>query len=183
MSLLIAGLGGSLMTPSASLSALRTALSSAAHAGANVELLDIRDLALPWYGASGADSCPSVARLAQVVAEADGMIWSSPMYHGTVSGAFKNAVDWLEVLTDRDPPLLTGKPVGLIATAAGAQGLQAINTMDFAVRALRGWTVPFSVPVCGLGLDYHGTIADDPTIGRLRSLGHMVVDAVHRFTA
>jgi len=23
------------------------------------------------------------------------MLWSSPMYQGTISGAFKNALDWL----------------------------------------------------------------------------------------
>lgn len=31
------------------------------------------------------------------------------MYHGTISGAFKNALDWLYLLADRDPPYLTGE--------------------------------------------------------------------------
>jgi len=25
------------------------------------------------------------------------------MYHGTISGSFKNALDWLQLLADRDP--------------------------------------------------------------------------------
>jgi FMN reductase len=29
--------------------------------------------------------------------------------------------------------------IGLMSAAGGTQGLQAINTMEFAVRALRGW--------------------------------------------
>ena len=69
------------------------------------------------------------------------------MYHGTVSGSFKNALDWLQLLSDRDPPFLTTKVEGLIGTAGGVQGLQAVNTMEFAVRALRGWAVPLVIPV------------------------------------
>jgi NAD(P)H-dependent FMN reductase len=28
------------------------------------------------------------------------MIWSSPTYHGSVSGSFKNALDWLILLAE-----------------------------------------------------------------------------------
>ena len=68
------------------------------------------------------------------------------MYNGTISGSFKNALDWLKLLGDRNPPYLTDKVVGLISTAGGMQGLQAVNTMEFVVRALRGWAVPL-VPI------------------------------------
>ena len=47
------------------------------------------------------------------------------MYNGTISGSFKNALDWLKLLADRKPPYLTDKVVGLISTAGGMQGLQA----------------------------------------------------------
>ena len=53
----------------------------------------------------------------------------------------KNALDWLQPLSQRDPPHLTDKVIGLINTAGGTQGLQAVNTMEFIVRALRGWEV------------------------------------------
>jgi FMN reductase len=35
----------------------------------------------------------------------------------------------------------------LISTAGGVQGLQAINTMEYVVRALRGFTLPMVIPV------------------------------------
>jgi NAD(P)H-dependent FMN reductase len=41
------------------------------------------------------------------------------MYNGTVSGAFKDAIDWLHVLGRREPPYLHDTVVGLIS-AAGA---------------------------------------------------------------
>ena len=34
-----------------------------------------------------------------------------------ISGSFKNALDWLILLAERDPPYLTNKPAGLVTTA------------------------------------------------------------------
>ncbi|MDP9387474.1 MAG: NAD(P)H-dependent oxidoreductase [Actinomycetota bacterium] len=178
----IVGLGGSLREHSSSLSALRLALESAAAAGAEVELLDVRALDLPPYLPGPPPPHPALARFAEATGGADGMIWSSPLYHGTVSGAFKNALDWLQLLADRDPPFLTGMPVGLLATAGGVQGLQAINTMEFVVRALRGWTVPFVVPVARAwqAFSHDGAPQDAAVAGQLAMLGREVVAGARR---
>jgi len=180
----IVGLGGSLSDKSSSLRAVRFALDAAEQAGATVDLLDVRDLALPFYGREVPANL-GVTRLVEATAAADALIWSSPLYHGTVSGAFKNALDWLQMLADRDQPFLSAKPVGLIATAAGVQGLQAINTMEFVVRALRGWTVPFVVPLARswevFGAD---GVPRDPAVGaQLHMLGREVATAARRFAA
>ncbi len=182
---LIVGLGGSLRTPSTSLSALQVALDAASTAGADVELLDVRHLDLPLYREPLADRLPGLERLVDLTARADAMIWSSPLYHGTVSGAFKNALDWLQRLGGNDPPFLSGKPVGLIATAAGVQGLQAINTMEHTVRALRGWTVPFVVPIGRSyeAFDADGSPQDQAVARQLTTLGQEVVWAAARFAA
>ena len=181
----IIGLGGSLRTGSSSLSALRATLDAAAMAGAEVEMLDVRDLELPLYQPERASEWPGVDRLVEVASGADGMIWSSPLYHGNVSGAFKNALDWLQLLADDEPPFLTGKPVGLIAAAGGVQGLQAINSMEFVVRALRGWTVPLVVPISrayqAFGAD--GTPREAALRGQLTNLALEVVAAARLFAA
>ena len=98
------------------------------------------------------------------------------MYHGTVSGAFKNALDWLDLLRDEDPPFLTDKVVGLISTAGGVQGLQAINTMEFVVRALRGMAVPLVAPVARAyrAFDDEGRIRDEAIEHQLQALGREV---------
>lgn len=182
---LIVGLGGSLRTPSASLSALQVALDAASAAGADVELLDVCRLDLPLYREPLPDRLPGLERLVDLTGRADAMIWSSPLYHGTVSGAFKNALDWLQRLSGNDPPFLSGRPVGLIATAAGVQGLQAINTMEHAVRALRGWTVPFVVPISRSyeAFAADGSPRDQAVAGQLATLGQEVVQAAARFSA
>ena len=124
--------------------ALQVALDGAANAGAETELLDLHELGLPIYNPDNDGPTPAVARLIESCYAADGMLWSSPMYQGTISGAFKNAVDWLHVLGGRKPPFLHYKVIGLISAADGTQGLQAINTDGVRVRALRGWACPTS---------------------------------------
>lgn len=146
MKLKIIGLGGSLAENSTSLAALKAALAAAEQAGADTQLFDVRQLSLPLYDPA-IEEPKIVHELAQAIEHSDAMIWSTPLYHGAMSGSFKNALDWLEVLAEHDPPYLGGRPVGLIATAGGAQGLQAVNSMEYVVRALRGYTVPFVVPV------------------------------------
>jgi FMN reductase len=143
----IVGLGGSLAERSASRAALHIALKGAEEAGAKVEMFDVRALNLPMYDPDNTEVPEAARRLADAVAGARGLLLSSPLYHGTVSGAFKNALDWLQLLSDRDPPFLTNKVVGLISVAGGVYGLQAVNTMEFIVRALGGWSVPLVIPI------------------------------------
>jgi FMN reductase len=180
----VVGLGGSLATPSTSLAALKVALSGAADAAAETQLLDIRALDLPLY-IPGTTEVPGAAReLADAAYQADGLLWSSPMYHGTVSGAFKNALDWLQLLVDRTPPYLTDKVIGLIGTAGGVQGLQAVITMQFVVRALRGWAVPLVMPIprAWEAFDEAGQPRDARTGEQLQALGREVVRAARQMS-
>src|SRR5207244_7976718 len=101
--------------------------------------LDLRQLNLPMYDPSSNEVPEAVSRFVDTVYMADGMIWSSPLYQGSISGSFKNAIDWLILLGDREPPHLTDKVIGLISVAGGTQGLQAVNTMECFGRAVRAW--------------------------------------------
>jgi len=180
----IVGLGGSMARISRSRAALACALEGAADAGADRELLDIRELGLPMYNPD--DEVPEAARrFVDASYASDGMIWSSPMYQGSISGAMKNALDWLHLLGDRDPPFLHDRVIGLISAAGGTQGLQAINTMEFVVRAVRGWAVPYVVPVATSSrvFDPDGRILDESIGLQLRRLGDEVVRVGRLFAA
>ena len=181
-SVTVIGIGGSLRAGSTSLAALRVALDGAASAGAGTQLVAIRDLDLPLYTPEHAP--PDAARtLAESVYRCDALVWSSPTYHGSVSGAFKNVLDWLILLAVREPPYLSNKPIGLVSTAGGVQGLQSINSMDFIVRALRGWAVPLVLPVAQSwqSFDPDGQLKDESIAAQLRALGGEVVRAARQF--
>ena len=181
--ILILGLGGSLSDHSASLAALQLALDAAEAAGATTTLFDINALNLPMYSPRLAEPPLAAVQLADATHAAHGLIWSSPLYHGTVSGSFKNALDWLQLLSSREPPYLTDKVVGLMSSAGGVQGLQAVNTMEFIVRALRGWAVPMVVPIpqAYRSFDDEGKLTDARVGDQLKDLGREVVRAARQF--
>jgi FMN reductase len=168
---------------SRSLAALKLALAGARSAGAETELLDIRELDLPMYNADTREPTEAATRLIETCYAADGMLWASPMYQGTIAGAFKNAIDWLHLLGDRDPPYLSDKVIGLISASGGMHGLQAIITMEFAARSVRGWSVPYVVPVAAASRVFgeDGEVRDH-TVGRqLQTLGEETVRVAEKF--
>lgn len=172
----IVALGGSLAPVSRSLTAVRLAASAAEEAGAQVRVFELPALDLPLY-APGRTPSDDARVLAEATYEADGLIWSSPMYHGTISGSFKNALDWLQLLAHHEPPFLSDKVVGLISTAGGVQGLQAVNTMEFVVRALRGFAVPLVIPIAARrAFDQQGDLIDPHVGEQLRGLGREVAE-------
>lgn len=168
---------------SRSRAALQVALEGAADAGADTVLLDLRELDLPMYNPDVDQVPASAEQLMDACYRADGLLWSSPLYQGTISGAFKNALDWLHDLGSRDPPFLHDKVVGLVSAAGGTQGIQAINTMEFATRALRAWAVPYAVPVASAAhvFDAGGGVRDEGVAAQLRTLGTEVVRVSERF--
>ena len=135
--------------------------------------------------APDAEHVPDAARaFCESVYACHGMLWSSPLYHGTISGSFKNALDWLQLIGDRQPPYLTDKVVGLISTAGGTQGLQAVNTMEFIVRALRGWAVPLVIPIPqAWRIIQKGQVLDETVASQLGVLGAEVARAAAQFAS
>jgi FMN reductase len=183
-SLRVVGLGGSLRAASTSRTALQVTLDGAAASGVGVRLIWVGDLDLPLYTAERAPPA-GAHEFADTVYRCDAMIWSSPTYHGSVSGSFKNALDWLILLAEREPPYLSNKPIGLVSTAGGVQGLQAVNSMDFIARALRAWSVPLVMPVpqSWQTFDPDGHLTDEAIAAQLRALGAEVVRAARQFQA
>src|SRR6476646_3320753 len=179
----IVGIGGSLRRGSTSLSALERALAGAETAAADTALLDLRELVRPMFDPEHEEPAGAAKELVETCYSATGLVWSSPLYQGTISGAFKNALDWLHVLGRRDPPYLHDKVIGLISAAGGTQGLQAINTMEFSVRSLRGWAVPYVVPIASAArvFDSEGRLTDESVELQLRTLGAEVVRVATRF--
>ena len=167
----VVGLGGSLASGSQSRAALAVALAGAVEAGAETVLLDLRELELPLHNPEA--EAPRTRRPWQDHESADGLVGSSPLYQGSISGSFKNALDWLHLPSGS--VYLTDKAIGLISVAGGTQGLQAVNTMEFCVRALRGWAVPLVVSVS------RGQVHDEGVERQLKMLGSEVVRIAEHF--
>jgi FMN reductase len=173
----VLGLGGSLRRPSESEVALRMALRGAAEAGADTQIITADSLDLPLYLSPRMDEHPVVVALLRAVRRADGLILASPAYHGTMSGAVKNALDYFQFLTADDPPYLDGCAVGVLSTGAGTQAtVQTCNALRDVAHALRAWPTPIGVPIPGSRpvMAETGEIEEN-TAAMLRAMGAQVV--------
>jgi FMN reductase len=164
---LIVGLGGSLRENSYSRLGLETALSLCEKHGAETHLLDVRLLGLPLYVPDAAlEDYPEAERIQEFLEihrRADAFVWSSPTYHGTVSGVIKNALDFTEFLENDERPYLTGRAVGLISVNDGPP----IEHMRTICRELRAWVSPSSVVIS------KADFSDDGMLQNARALRRM----------
>lgn len=172
----VLAIGGSLREGSRTLNVLEIALYGATLVGAETELLNLQKLPLPMYDdRKEIDTYhAAVFTLLEKVRRADGLILASPVYHGTLSGSLKNALDFLELLANDDPPWLEGKVVGLISVAGGEAGINAINSMQYACQALHAWTLPTAVAIPGSAFDSDSQLQDSRLKERLLKLGKEV---------
>ena len=102
----IVGIGGTLRPRSSSGIALRLCLDHAAALGAITTAFTGPDLVAPLFEPGAARLPNSMARMIASLRAADGIILASPGYHGGISGAIKNALDYTRV--GDCPPISTG---------------------------------------------------------------------------
>jgi FMN reductase len=132
----IVGISGSLRPESYSAQALDIVATRVRALGAEVEILDLRDMSLPFCnGGDEYPDYPDVEKLQKAVREADGLILVTPEYHGSVSGVLKNALDLMgfEELSD--------KVTGLISVLGGQSNSNALNDLRVILRWTHTWCI------------------------------------------
>ena len=138
----IVGLGGSLRPDSYTQIALKVAAQRVEALGAEVEILDVRQLNLPLcHGGKDYSAYPDVQRLRDTVSAADGLILATPEYHGGVSGVLKNTLDLMSF------DELSDKVTGLISILGGQSNSNALNDLRIIVRAVHGWVIPEQISI------------------------------------
>ena len=141
---MIVGIGGSTRSGSTSERALCFALKAAEAAGARTVMFGGAFLGrLPIYAPEMAERSTEQREFIEAVRAADGIIVSTPGYHGGVSGMVKNALDLLEDLREDKRAYLESRAVGCIVTAFGWQTCgTTLSALRSIVHALRGWPTP-----------------------------------------
>lgn len=138
----IVGIAGSLRPGSYSQQALRVAAQRLKALGAEVEILDLRSLNLPFCnGNDEYPDYPDVEKLRQAVRQADGIILATPEYHGSISGVLKNALDLMGFEEFSD------KVTGFISVLGGQSNSNALNDLRTIMRWIHAWTIPEQVAI------------------------------------
>jgi len=168
----VVGICGSLRKGSHTRRALAVALRGAADAGADTQLIDLRDYKLVFCdGGDSDDVPPDVLRLREEVKRAQGIILATPEYHGGYSGVLKNALD----LMGFDE--FEGKMIGLVGVSGGGMGaFGALSALRSVGRALHAWVVPeqAAVPNVDEVFDEQGNCRDQTIEKRLKAVGRQV---------
>jgi NAD(P)H-dependent FMN reductase len=136
--------------------------------GIAVEHIHLAHYPLPVYTPDESSWSTAVYTLIEKFDQADAFILSSPEYHGSLTGALKNALDYIEGRN------MKGKLVAILGTAGGAMGAtNTVNTLHQICRNLHGWPLPSSptVPRAYEAFDGSGQLKDKKLKDRLETLG------------
>lgn len=157
----VLGVAASMRETSYSKIALKVALDSAQKRGAQVRMLELVKADLPMYSPSA--SSPALDKVAADVAWADAFVLASPDYHGSMSGALKNFLDFFY-------EEFAGKVFGYIV-ASHEKGLTVMDQMRTAVRQCYGWSLPYGVSV-NSQQDFSGSkVSNERIEQRLKMMG------------
>ena len=121
---------------------------SARRAGAEVSLIDLRDVAMPLYDGDleAQDGLPVGAReLKRLMLEHDGFLISAPEYNSSISSVLKNAIDWVSRPQPNEPPApaFRGKVAALLAASPGnLGGIRGLFTVRQILTVLGTLVIP-----------------------------------------
>lgn len=123
----ILAFAGSLRKDSLNKKVLRVAAAAAERAGAQVTVVDLKDLPLPIYDGDieEAGGLPDNAKkLKRLMIEHDGFLIATPEYNSSIPGGLKNAIDWASRQEEGEEPLAAfrGKAAALLSASPGTLG-------------------------------------------------------------
>jgi len=165
----VVALVGSLREESYTRRATKRALEGADAAGGTTEMLDLREYELPPLNTDRSDQGDS-QQVVDRVGNADAIILSSPMYHGSYSGALKNAIDYCGFDEFED------KTVGLLAVSGGSFPITTLEHLRSVCRALNSWVLPHQAAIPNVHSAFDADeFVDESTEKRVDTLGRRVV--------
>lgn len=169
----IVGIGGSLRPQSYSQQALQLAVQRVEALGAEVEILDLRQMELPFCnGGDDYSDYPDVEKLRSSVKGADGLILATPEYHGGVSGVLKNALDLMSF------EHLSDKVTGLISVLGGQSNSNALNDLRLIARWVHAWVIPEQIAIgqAWKAFDSEGKLLDEKLSQRFDKFAQSLVE-------
>jgi FMN reductase len=175
----IVGIIGSLRPDSYSALALQQAINRVQALGAETEILDLREMNLPFCdGGSDYPDYPDVDLLREKVKVANGLILATPEYHGSVSGVLKNALDLMSF------EHLSNKVTGLISVLGGQSNSNALNDLRIIIRWVHGHVIPEQIAIgqAWQAFDSEGKLKDAKLSERFDNFAESLVNYTIKLT-
>jgi len=159
----VLGICGSLRKASYNMSALR-ACSDLMPQGMTLQITSLADIPMYNQDVFDAGMPPSVKRLREEIAAADGLLIASPEYNFSVTAALKNAIDWASRAPNQ---AFQDKPVAIFSATQGPLGGPR-NQYDLRRMLVQLWAHPLPRPEVFIGsantkFDAQGKLTDETT--------------------
>ncbi len=168
------------------------AADAARKAGADVTVVDLRDLNIPLYDGDLEESggLPEGAKkLKALMRESDGFLIASPEYNSSITGVLKNAIDWASRSeTDDEPALVAyrGKAAALLSASPGALGgLRGLVHLRAILGNIGMHVLPDQVAISTAheAFDEAGCLKDSRRAGQVANLAKELVEFLRKHRA
>ena len=185
----IVAFAGSLRAGSLNKKLLAIAADAAGAAGAEVTIVDLRELALPLFDQDLEDASglpEGATKLKALLRASDGFLIASPEYNSSITAALKNAIDWASrSASDDEPPLVAykGKVAALLATSPGALGgLRGLVTLRSILGNIGVILLPDQVCISKAheAFDEAGKLKDERKVKQVNALAMALVETLRK---
>ncbi|MEO1202024.1 MAG: NAD(P)H-dependent oxidoreductase, partial [Pseudomonadota bacterium] len=157
-------------------------------AGAEVTVLNLRDLPLPIMDQDlerDEGQPENAARLKALMAEHDGFIIGSPEYNSSLTPLLKNALDWASRKTSSESSLIAydGKIAALMSASPGKLGgVRGLVHLRQVLTNLGVLVIPGQASIGGAmrALDDSGNLVNEQDISRVESVVKSLLDTVRK---
>jgi len=164
---------------------------SARGAGAEVTVLDLRELNLPLFDEDLEKQVvlpEGGKRLKQLMRAHHGFLIASPEYNSSVSAVLKNAIDWASRPEPGEPPLscFNDKVAGLLSASPGALGgLRGLAALRSILGNINVLVLPmqFALSKAHEAFDENGRLKDSKQQASVDKLATGLVRAITKLNA
>jgi len=182
----ILAFSGSLRAGSYNQKLVRIAADAAREAGAEVTLISLADFPMPLFDQDleEREGKPEAAKkLKQLFLEHDSLLIASPEYNSMITGALKNAIDWVSRADSEDEAPLAafeGKTAAIMSASPGGYG--GARSLGFLRPFLENIKVEvlqeeFSLPKAHEAFDEDGNLLHVETAGKVKAIGWKMAEA------
>jgi len=167
---------------------IRIAVAGARAAGAEVTLIDLRDYPLPLFDGdleAREGLPPNGRKLKDLFLAHHGLLMSCPEYNSSITGVWKNTIDWVSRPVPGEAPLagFDGKVAAIMSASPGAlgglRGLVHVRTILGNIRVL---VLPdqVAVPKAGEAFNPDGSLRDSKQHAAVEALGAKLAQVISK---
>lgn len=188
----ILAFAGSTRTGSFNKQLVRVAAAAARTAGAEVTLIDLRDLPLPLFDGDfeTEHGLPDNAKkLKALFREHDAFLIAAPEYNSSITAVLKNALDWASRGETDDEPALSayrGKTAALLSASPGALGgMRGLVHLRAMLGNIGVMVLPDQValPKAHEAFDANGQLKEERPAKQITALVHGLVSFLQKHLA